>query len=686
MSHGILTNKVTAVIDYDLLNKDYDIFRISDSSADYMRSNILDIPNSEFKALSVQYNFGKVAFVLFAKGKVEETKFRMTIQEGFKGACVKKVDITNADERKSNYLYDNTLIQLLANSIRAPKNEYFSYNNTTGKLYYIIPKWIKKNSFYCIEIKLEKGNIIKLYVRSFIKKGEKDNVTGLIFDTKSGELRKKLSSDDNVTEYVQKSYSHTRNTVDFLRFGTKDDFYHSKLGVLYRFLTEIKDEYGKYITLTFEESENTRDFDIPTSGKADKKYLHYGKLLNNEVNIADEVKTEDSQMIAEKISYELGRFYGIKCTFGELSPGGNNIRIIHDPDYYKENNIADPHNNISKDIIVQHLMIEESKHFELSKNSSKPSVDIKKIIQELIIKRDIKNGMITFFDWKSLGFEKCVSFISRDDIRQEDEDKSSKKEKDYIYKIMHISPNGELSFRAFDTREYLSDDDLQVVSIYEDSKNRYAKYPDSIEGIMVTDNDNYSVIVKTACTTLPNINAIAHSLERKPFSKKTTLDAVSAFKEEMPEYRDYADAFLEKLMSADEISYKYANLCLDLKHNKKAGSALNRFIYANYGIRINTEIKSKDNDDEYYLKNICNIRYCYEKTWDDKDALVYFVGTKRSSLQMSVHNACVIRKVYSEKKIPEAEKFFPLMSVEFVRNEQYTVIPFPFKYLRECSI
>ena len=95
-------------------------------------------------------------------------------------------------------------------------------------------------------------------------------------------------------------------------------------------------------------------------------------------------------MIAEKISYELGRIYGIKCTFGELSPGGNNIRIIHDPDYYKENNIADPHNNISKDIIVQHLMIEESKHFELSKNSSKPSVDIKKIIQELIIKRDIK--------------------------------------------------------------------------------------------------------------------------------------------------------------------------------------------------------------------------------------------------------------------------------------------------------
>lgn len=98
-----------------------------------------------------------------------------------------------------------------------------------------------------------------------------------------------------------------------------------------------------------------------------------------------------------------------------------------------------------------------------------------------------------------------------------------------------------------------------------------------------------------------------------------------------------------------------------------------------------TERFAKDNEEEYYLKNICNIRYCYEQTWDNKKALVYFVGPKRSSLQQSVHNGCVIRKVYSDNELPDTKKFFPLMSVEFVRNEQYTVIPFPFKYLREYS-
>ena len=683
MSHGILMNRFTAKIDYNLIDQNYDIFRISDDdSKDYKRSNILDIPNLEYKALSVQYTYGKVAFVLFAKGIVNESKFTTAIQERFKDACVQKLDITNADDRKSYYLYDNILIQLFANAIRVPKNELFSYNNTTGKLYYLTPKWKRKKSFYCIEIKLEKGNIIKLYVRSFREKSKNDKSTGLVFDPMSGELRKKLSSDKNVMELIPKSDSNRRNTVDFLCFNSANDFYHSKLGILHRFLKDMDKEYGKYITLTLDESENTYDYELPKSEKADKIYLKYGKLLNNEVNITDEVKTGESELLIHKIQNELSEFYGINTTVGELSSQVNNIRIIHDADYYKDNNMPDPHNNISKDFVVQHMIIEESKHLEINKNNKKPSVDIKKIIQELIIKQDIKNGKISCFDWETLCYDKSVTFVSCDKIKKDDED-TNKNSKDYLYKIMNISPDGTLDFRALDTRDFLNDADLQLITIFDELRDKYAKYPDSMEGIMVTD-DNYSAIVRTACTTMPNIYAIAESLEHKPFSKETIYDAVSAFKEEMPMYANYADDVIKKLKMENELTYSSVNSCLNLK--TKSGSALNRFIYANYGIRINPEFKNRDNDEEYYLKNICNIRYYYEKTWDAKEALVYYVGAKRSNLQTSLHNACVIRKVYSDSITPEADNLFPLMTVEFVRNEQYTVIPFPFKYLREYSV
>jgi hypothetical protein len=42
-----------------------------------------------------------------------------------------------------------------------------------------------------------------------------------------------------------------------------------------------------------------------------------------------------------------------------------------------------------------------------------------------------------------------------------------------------------------------------------------------------------------------------------------------------------------------------------------------------------------------------------------------------------------MRKVISLGEELEYEEALPLMAVEFVRNNQYTVLPFPFKYLRE---
>lgn len=42
-----------------------------------------------------------------------------------------------------------------------------------------------------------------------------------------------------------------------------------------------------------------------------------------------------------------------------------------------------------------------------------------------------------------------------------------------------------------------------------------------------------------------------------------------------------------------------------------------------------------------------------------------------------------MRKVISMGDELEYEGTLPLMAVEFVCNSQYTVLPFPFKYLRE---
>ena len=283
MAHGILLNKYKAEIDYEAINRDFDVFQISGDSEQYRKTNILDFPSAEFKALSVQYVFGKTAFVLFRKGEISESEFRNVMQERFKDACIKRIDVTDTAACKESYLYDNVLLQLLANSVKVPKNELFAYNNTMGKLCYLTPRWKRSKSFYCIEIKFEKGDIITLSVRSFRAKGEQDKSAAFVFDNAAGELRRKLSQDDNLTEYVLKGYPKKKNTVDFLRFQSADAFYHSKLGILHRFLNDFEEEFGQYVTICLKETENTFDYDLPKEEKPKEVYECYGKLLGNRV-------------------------------------------------------------------------------------------------------------------------------------------------------------------------------------------------------------------------------------------------------------------------------------------------------------------------------------------------------------------------------------------------------------------
>lgn len=100
-----------------------------------------------------------------------------------------------------------------------------------------------------------------------------------------------------------------------------------------------------------------------------------------------------------------------------------------------------------------------------------------------------------------------------------------------------------------------------------------------------------------------------------------------------------------------------------------------------YGVRMHPRIQSLKND-EYLMSNIVNI-CCFKKDFvlEEGEEVYYYAGEK-SLRRSGVSRACIIRKIISEKKM-EFKDLLPLLSVEFVRNGQYTVVPFPFKYLRE---
>lgn len=92
----------------------------------------------------------------------------------------------------------------------------------------------------------------------------------------------------------------------------------------------------------------------------------------------------------------------------------------------------------------------------------------------------------------------------------------------------------------------------------------------------------------------------------------------------------------------------------------------------------NTYLRGKDKRDEL-------VSACTDVKYYEKDGCgYYFTGVIGNGMRAKVGYASNIRKIEPYK---ESKLFFnslvPLMSVPFVRNNQLTVIPFPFKYLRE---
>ena len=302
-------------------------------------------------------------------------------------------------------------------------------------------------------------------------------------------------------------------------------------------------------------------------------------LSNHDIKIIDCVKIQQSKLFCKNIADLIYEKYDCKTKIGSrLSKNSLNIRLIHNKDYYEKTQ-NDPHQDNISEYAVQHITFEDFAH-----NSR---FAISTVIHELIIKEDIRNGIISLFDWEELGFSNDISFGI------------SKKSECPRYFFMTIKPNGSFFFSEqkmdlFEMNEYST-----CAEIFDNDK--------LIEGIIKYCDEDILAIRNSGLSTLPEFE--------------------------------------------------------ELKSELNSG---------------NTALRNKDSRDEY-LTSVTEIRKYH---LDNKD--YYYVGICGSGMKPSIQNSAIIRTV-EQKKTGNADfsRLLPLMNVSFVRNGQLTVIPFPFKYLRE---
>lgn len=72
------------------------------------------------------------------------------------------------------------------------------------------------------------------------------------------------------------------------------------------------------------------------------------------------------------------------------------------------------------------------------------------------------------------------------------------------------------------------------------------------------------------------------------------------------------------------------------------------------------------------------------KRYEENDRSYYFVGTIGEGMRQKIQRACVVRTIEGYDGVGiRFDEMLPMMNVTFVHNGQLTVMPFPFKYLRE---
>lgn len=701
---SILTNRLKIDFHIEAIKRDFVFIRLKrDKENKWWGAEELDrIIGENYQAISVGY--GKYAYAMFAKqtNNTYELLQKLKTDDNFAHVSAIEVEPQAVYDGNEECICAVTLARLLLNSLGSSRSRFkqLHFSNLTGALLKV-PSLTNKlrDVIYVAEISLSHNDtqenkfLLNVSVVSYRKKISilkeykeyKDSESKKIFkrpeyvfNSGTSSLRRWLPCEgkeaDAKQTYIKKGKPGTKIHTNFLNFRSKKEFDESRAGIIYQVLQSIEEHLSEYMSVKFcplevedrMELKNTLLKDL----LKDKKKLH-SQLHEQKINIVDRVNNEDSAYLAS----ELKKFLISYVTNEQLITFGKddiqeafNFRIIHDAGFYKTMGIDDEYLASNDRFQRQNITIESTQNFT--------NPVIKTLIKEQLIKRDISNRKLNLFDWEKLQLNGVWTFAAWDD------------EENHVI-FMEIQPNGDFQFHKIDGIDIFNWDKFDK---YQDlmTDTESGKKRKNLEGIVISDTGDINQIFLTDEITIPKLSQIAgiiEEVERKfPENLRTGKALAGLIKSFISEIWVKND---QKLVNFIDELEKLGNDEIDKKSFKKlfntnlgdrsnVASGLRKYFLEKYQIRL---IFPKDkNNLEHLYDATLNIKYfCQTQT-----EAYYFVGNHREDVQYSFKDACHLRHIVAvEDSKLIFRQLLPTMDVDFVRTGQSTVIPFPFKYIRE---
>lgn len=393
-----ITNKLIVEYNYGLVDGDFDFYEITTTEKYIPRgAYILDKPNCEFKAESVVFDDHKTLYVMFRKSTVSRMRLVKMIDDD------KLMVNTIQASRLKTYI----LFRLFLFALNNYENQELSFNNITGKLYICRPDWMAKNkkTFTSLGVNVDNEmNIIAEAVTfsllSNFKNAKKfKDYPKYIFSNKNCALKRVTSDDYGQEVYIKRASFNKKAVIPYFEFAPKS-LKNNKVYHIYDILAIMSQKYGQYFSFKFDEIEITKSIghfrDEHFMDKALSQFKDYKLNFVNFVKGA-EFLTDFGDMVNRIVEGRNNNYHISPHIFADEC----NIVLIHNEDYYLDNDYVDPYKSFDRKSIIQCVSIEDSAY----KIIEEKTAIIDTIIKEVVIKHDIINtNRISLDDWESFNF------------------------------------------------------------------------------------------------------------------------------------------------------------------------------------------------------------------------------------------------------------------------------------------
>ena len=676
----IKTNKVKLEIHYDHIIRDYDLYRIQPKRTDEKDEEKCVLKRSLEKldqlspVLAVLYRYKGPVYLIFEKGSVCSEDLQSHINQYDKGSIVEPLDIKDPLS-----ITPTELSQLLINML--PNMEFSQkFNNISGRYFSFNQKSFRKDCILAYHIRLIESETSKQECMVYME-GEsyhrlskvlehneryRNDILKLPRYYKSCEgyvLRRCLTPLSTDQCFVRRSV-YRRQREDFVNSLDIHDiqgFENSKCGMLHQFYIDVDLHLNDYVQL------HPIDLDNEQMANTYSDFLSqdYIRNLYNEIGVylIDRVNNNSSKKMIELIVSKL-KDRGID----NIHHGKGkqfNIALIHNQKYCKTNSIPDQH---VSDLNFQHITYEtciaRDNNIDISDNV------INRILMELLIKRDIANRSISIYHWN---WDKPVEYVIRESERC-----GNKRITKYF--LLSLFPDGSMDY-------YKIEDDTS--ELYQRYESVFTNYKSSVfePELLISTQDYQALISDSKMMVLPDLKELDFRLNAyrkdKEISKSKLTRLLKSFVETNEEYREEIERILKNL---NKNTYQYQEVV------RKASKAGNPPLI-NLATSLGRKFVKHCRDTSRVVFNPCLksdvvkvFQHIYTlKDEEDSKKLYYYVG-KKEPMKFTLVNACHIRRITVVEGAldDDFKKFiFDQLSVNFIRNNDYTVVPFLRKYIEE---